>query len=88
MHLEVLVGAVAKELRAARPEVGEPGDVLLGCQGGCLVEVDFSLRHCRSPFLLHAVTGEHRNRLSIRKPLKGNNEGTRIAPHSQQNDER
>src|SRR5215469_13055896 len=30
MHLEVLVGAVAKELRAARPEVGEPGDVLLG----------------------------------------------------------
>jgi hypothetical protein len=40
MHLEVLVGAVAKELRAARPEVGEPGDVLLGRQGGCLVEVD------------------------------------------------
>jgi hypothetical protein len=30
MHLEVLVGAVAKKLRAARPEVGEPGDVLLG----------------------------------------------------------
>ena len=28
MHLEVLVGAVAKELRAARPEVGKPGDVL------------------------------------------------------------
>jgi hypothetical protein len=40
MHLEVLVGAVSKELRAARPEVGEPGDVLLGRQGGGLVEVD------------------------------------------------
>src|SRR5436190_8900903 len=30
MHLEVLVSAVAKKLRAARPEVGEPGKVLLG----------------------------------------------------------
>src|SRR2546427_528612 len=40
MHLEVLVGAVAKKLRAARPEVGEPGDVLLGRRGGCLVQVD------------------------------------------------
>jgi len=41
MHLEVLIGAVAKELRAARPEVGESGDVLLGRRGGCLVvEVD------------------------------------------------
>jgi hypothetical protein len=28
MHLEVLVGAVAEELLAARPEVGEPGDDL------------------------------------------------------------
>jgi hypothetical protein len=40
MHLEVLVGAVAKELRAARPEVGEPGDELLGRRSGRLVEVD------------------------------------------------
>src|SRR5437867_11701758 len=40
MHLEVLVGAVAKELRAARPEVGEPGDELLGRRRGRLVEVD------------------------------------------------
>src|SRR4029077_16109838 len=40
MHLEVLVGAVAKKLRAARPEVGEPGYVLLGRRGGCLVQVD------------------------------------------------
>src|SRR5690348_13467347 len=40
MHLEVLIGAVAKKLRAARPEVGESGDVLLGRRGGCLVEVD------------------------------------------------
>jgi hypothetical protein len=30
MHLQVLVSAVAKKLRAARPEVGEPGNVLLG----------------------------------------------------------
>jgi hypothetical protein len=30
MHLEVFVGAVAKELRATKAEVGEPGDVLLG----------------------------------------------------------
>ena len=34
MHLEVLVGAVAEQLRAARPEVGEPGDELLGGRGG------------------------------------------------------
>ena len=40
MHLEVLVGAVAKQLRAARPEVGEPGDELLGRRGGRLVEMD------------------------------------------------
>ena len=40
MHLEVLVGAVAKKLRAARPKVGEPGDVLLGRRSGCLVQVD------------------------------------------------
>jgi hypothetical protein len=29
MHLKVLVAAVAKELRAARPEVGEPGDIVV-----------------------------------------------------------
>ena len=40
MHPEVLVRAVAKELRAARPEIGEPGNVLFGRQGGCLVQVD------------------------------------------------
>ena len=40
MHLEVLIGAVAKELRAARPKLGESGDVLLGRRSGCLVEVD------------------------------------------------
>jgi hypothetical protein len=39
MYLEVLIGAVAKEPRATRPEVGKPGDVLLRCQGGCLVEM-------------------------------------------------
>ena len=30
MHLEVLVGAVAKELRTARPEVGQPA---MNCSG-------------------------------------------------------
>jgi hypothetical protein len=39
MHFEVLVGAVAKDLRAAKPEVGEPGDVLLGRQSGRLVKM-------------------------------------------------
>jgi hypothetical protein len=29
MHLEVIVGAVAEDLRAARPKIGEPGDELL-----------------------------------------------------------
>ena len=40
VHLQVVVGAVAEELRAARPEVGEPGDELLGRRGGRLVDVD------------------------------------------------
>jgi len=41
MHLEVLIGAVAKELRAARTEVGQPGDVLPGRQSCRTVEVNF-----------------------------------------------
>src|SRR5258705_7988953 len=52
MHLEVLISAVAKKFRAARPKVGEPGDELLGRQRGSLVEVDFrdvvDDAHCRS----------------------------------------
>ena len=37
MHFEVFVGAAAKELQAVRPEVGDPGNVLLGRQGSdCL----------------------------------------------------
>jgi len=59
MHLEVFVGAVAKELRAARPEVGEPGDVLLGRRGGCLVQMDrghvCSLSHPEIPGILGLV---------------------------------
>jgi hypothetical protein len=42
MHLEVLVGAVAKELRAAGAEVGEAGDILLGRKGSCLVKIGSS----------------------------------------------
>ena len=30
VDLEIVVGAVAEEFRAARPEVGEPGNVLFG----------------------------------------------------------
>ena len=40
VHLQVLIGAVAEELRAARPEVGEPSDVLLGRQRACPMEMD------------------------------------------------
>jgi hypothetical protein len=40
MYFEVRVSAIAKKLRAARPEVGEGGNVLFGRQGGCLVEID------------------------------------------------
>jgi TetR/AcrR family transcriptional repressor of nem operon len=40
MNFQVLVGTVAEELRAAGPEVGEAGNVLLGRQAGCLVKMD------------------------------------------------
>jgi hypothetical protein len=50
MYFEVLIGAVAKELRAARPEVGQRRNVLLRRQRGCLMKVKFCMRHCRSPF--------------------------------------
>src|SRR4029450_97359 len=40
MHLEGVVGAAAKDLRATRAEVGECGDELLGRRGGGLMEVD------------------------------------------------
>jgi hypothetical protein len=40
MHLEVVVGAIREQLRAARSEVGEPGDELFRPCGGRLVEMD------------------------------------------------
>ena len=40
MHLEIRIGAVAKELRAARPEMGESGDVLLGRRSGRPMKMD------------------------------------------------
>src|SRR3954468_1927996 len=40
VYLEVLVGAVAEQLRAAWAEVGEPGEELLGRRGGRLVKGD------------------------------------------------
>ena len=56
--LLVLVRAVAKELRTAGPEVGESGDVLLGRQSCCLVEVDFFLFHCFSPLVRRRIPHE------------------------------
>src|SRR5215467_9867119 len=53
MHLEILVGAVAKELRAAWPEVGKPADVLFGRQGRCLMEMDCG--HASSFFGCHQI---------------------------------
>src|ERR1700722_19294211 len=40
VHLEIAVGAVGEDLRATRPEVGEPGEELLGRRGGRLVKMD------------------------------------------------
>jgi hypothetical protein len=34
MHLEILIGAVAKKPRTTGPKIRETGDVLLGRQGG------------------------------------------------------
>jgi len=48
-----------KSFEAARPKVGEPGDVLLGRRGGCLVQVDrghaFSLLAVSHIFICRAV---------------------------------
>ncbi len=40
MHLEIRVGAVAKQLRATRPEICESGDILLGRRSGRALKVD------------------------------------------------
>src|SRR5438093_13435378 len=40
VHLEITVAAVGEDLRAARPEVGEPGQELLGRRGGRLMKAD------------------------------------------------
>src|SRR5205814_8755700 len=40
MHLQVIVAAAAKELRAAGPEIRQSGEELLGCCAGRLVKVD------------------------------------------------
>ena len=37
MDLQILIGGIAKEFLAARSEVGEPCDELLGRRAGCLV---------------------------------------------------
>src|SRR5262249_480197 len=48
MHLEVLVRAVAKELRTAGSEVGQGRDELFGRRRGRLVQVDRC--HARAPW--------------------------------------
>ena len=40
MHLEVLIGAIAKKFRTSWSEIGEPLDVLLGRQCASLMEVN------------------------------------------------
>jgi hypothetical protein len=40
VHPQVIVVAVGEQLRAARPEVREPGNELLGSRGGHLGEVN------------------------------------------------
>jgi hypothetical protein len=39
MHLQVIVGAIPKQLRPARTEVGESGNELLWSRGGCQFEL-------------------------------------------------
>src|SRR3954447_9448905 len=58
VHLEVLVGAVAEQLRAAGPEVGESGNELLGRRGRRLVKVNggHELVLSRDGWSLAAVT--------------------------------
>src|SRR5262245_8980507 len=40
MNFKVFVGVIAKELRVLLSEVGEFCDKLLGCRGGCPLEVN------------------------------------------------
>src|ERR1700688_2925611 len=52
VHLEVRVDAVAKELRATRPEIGKSGDVLLGRRSGRSMKVDGGMCSFLNPFRL------------------------------------
>src|SRR4029453_1984094 len=70
MPLQIPIGTIAKELRAAWPEVGEPGNELLGRRGGRLFEVDrghaYSLLESSDVFRLPC--GSHSRRFR-RSPL-------------------
>lgn len=67
MNLEVLIGAIAKQLRAARSKVGEPSYVIAPASmwlfggSGLLFALSFSFK----------TLGEECNRFSTRKLLKG-----------------
>jgi hypothetical protein len=45
MHFEILVRAIGEERGAPRAEICKAGDVLLGGQSRCLMELDGG--HCR-----------------------------------------
>src|SRR5215510_14160096 len=68
MDLQILIGAVAKELCAAGPEIGEPGDELFGRRGGCLFEVNrghvHSLPHSSSWICLALYVINHNGAVS------------------------
>jgi hypothetical protein len=53
MNLQVLIRAIAKQLRTARPEGGKPTNKLLGGRRSCFVEVEYCLGHCRRSFCEH-----------------------------------
>jgi hypothetical protein len=72
MHLEVRVGAVAKELRATRPEIGESGDVLLGRRCRRPMKVDGG--HVQFPFYIPLNDRTGSNRSSVRGRVRLANE--------------
>src|SRR6267142_297925 len=78
MHLEVRVGAVAKELRATRPEIGQSGDVLLGRRCGRAMKVDGG--HVRFPCYVPPNDCTGSGRSSVRGSVRPANENAVTLP--------
>jgi hypothetical protein len=78
VHLEVRVGAVAKELRAARPEIGESGDVLLGRRCGRAMKVDGG--HVQFPCYVPLNDRTGSSRSSVRGGVRLANENALAFP--------